>query len=98
VRDLAAQLAYEDEQENLGRLDANDRTTCYTCQDWAGPEHRESVDHKRRIGIPEEWRYDEREGRYRPVATRVDLGLDAHEVRPGDGGSRMLVERIGGAW
>lgn len=71
MRSLAAQLAYEDEQENIGRLEGNDRTTCFTCQDWAGPEHRETADHKRRIGVPEDWSYDEREGRYRPVERLV---------------------------
>lgn len=71
MRSLAAQLAYEDEQENIGRLDANDRTTCFTCQDWAGDEHRESESHKRRIGVPVDWTFDYREGRYRPVEVLV---------------------------
>lgn len=70
-RDLAATLAREDELENIGQLDHNDRTTCFTCQDWAGPEHRETADHKRRIGIPVDWSYDEREGRYRPLERLV---------------------------
>lgn len=99
MRSLATQLAYEDEQEDLGRLDANDRTTCFTCQTWAGPEHRETADHKRRIGIPEDWRYDEREGRYRPdppVVLLIDECQDLWSGTPSGGkaGSAELVERL----
>jgi hypothetical protein len=70
VRDLAAQLAYEDEQEDIGRLEAAGRVTCHTCEAWATDEHIESPEHKRRIGIPADWRYDEREGRFRPPGVR----------------------------
>lgn len=81
MRSLAAQLAYEDEQENIGRLTANDRTTCFTCQTWADPEHREAADHKRRIGVPEDWSYDEREGRYRSPSGLFDHLFSLDEAR-----------------
>lgn len=88
MRDLAAQLAYEDEQEDLGRLAADERTTCNPCQTWAGDEHRESADHKRRIGVPVDWRYDAVEGRYRP-------GLFDHLISRDD--ARVLITRERGA-
>lgn len=37
--DLAAVLAYEDQEEDAGVLDADDRTTCHVCKAWATDEH-----------------------------------------------------------
>ncbi|MEQ7008379.1 hypothetical protein ABN028_19580 [Actinopolymorpha sp. B17G11] len=38
-RELAATLVREDADEQLGRLEADDRTTCYRCRAWAAPGH-----------------------------------------------------------
>jgi len=36
---LVQTLEVEDELEDLGVLEANDRTTCFTCKSWADHAH-----------------------------------------------------------
>jgi ADP-ribose pyrophosphatase len=80
-RSLADQLRYEDEQEDIGRLEAAGRLTCHTCQAWATDEHIESPEHKRATGVPLDWRFDAREGRFRPHPTFMDMILGPESGR-----------------
>lgn len=64
--ELATALLADDALEDQGMPD-NDRRTCFTCQAWGTPEHIESREHKRRLGIPQSFTYDALLGRYRPA-------------------------------
>lgn len=91
VRDLADQLRYEDEQEDIGRLNEANRKTCHTCQAWITDEHIESPEHKRAIGIPVDWRFDKQEGRFRP-------DLFSHLISRDDARVLITRERSHSAW